>query len=111
MTVDTFSEFLQQADVMELGRLEPLTTLFVRTRNSLYRLVVADRGEVLLQGGSLFPEPTPAYVEGAGAGASLLMPGRIVVGLLMEFRVGGKLFTTSPVIAIAVEPPDDAPAN
>ena len=110
MTVDTLLELLPRADGVQLGRLEPLTTLFVRTRNSLYQLVVAAGGDVLLQGGR-FPEPTPAFVEGAGAGGSLLKTGWIVVGLLMAFRVGGKLFATSPVIAIAVEPPDDAPAN
>jgi hypothetical protein len=111
MTVDTFLELLQHADGLELGRLEPLTTLFVRTRNSLYRLVVTEGRDVLLQGGSFFPEPTPARVEGARASGSLLKTGWIVVGLLMEFRVDGKLFATSPVKAIAAEPPDDTPVN
>ena len=111
MTVDALLQLLQHADGVELGRLEPLTTLFVRTRNSTYRLIVAEGRDVFLQGGSLFPEPTPAYVEGAGAGVGLLMSGCIVVGLLMLFRVGGKLFTTSPVIDVVAEPPDDAPVN
>ena len=111
MTTETFLQLLQGTDGLELGRLEPLTTLLVSTRNSLYRLVVADGCDVLLQGGPLFPEPTPAYIEGASAGGSLLKTGWIAVGLLMEFRVGGKLFATSTVTAIVVEPPDDAPAN
>jgi hypothetical protein len=111
MTVDTFLQLLQDADGLELRRLEPLTTLFVRTRNSLYRLVVAKGRDVLLQGGRFFPRPTPAHVEGARASGSLLMTGWIVVGLLMEFQVDGKLFATSPVIAIAADPPDDTPVN
>jgi hypothetical protein len=111
MTVDAFLQLLQHPDGLELGRLEPLTTLFVRTRNSTYRLIVAEGHDVFLQGGFLFPELTPAYVEGAGAGGSLLMSGRIVVGLLMLFRVGGKLFTTSAVIDVVAEPSDDAPSN
>jgi hypothetical protein len=111
MTVDTFLQLLEQTDGLELGRLEPLTTLFVWTRNSLYRLIVTEGRDVLVQGGPFFPEPTPARVEGAGASGGLLKTGWIVVGLLMEFRVGGKLFVTSPVMAIAVESPDDAPVH
>ena len=111
MTTETFLQLVQRSDGLELGRLEPLTTLLVSTRNSLYRLVVAEGCDVLLQGGSLFPEPTPAHIEGAGAGGSLLKTGWICVGLLMEFRVGGKLFATSTVTAIVAEPPDGAPAN
>ena len=108
MTVDTFLQLLHHADRLELGRLEPRTVLCVWTRNSLYRIVVAEGSDVLLQGGPFFPEPTPAHVEGARAGGSLLKTGWIVVGLLMEFRVGGKLFVTSPVMGIAAEPPEDA---
>jgi hypothetical protein len=111
MTVDAFLQLLQHTDGLELGRLEPLTTLFVWTRNSLYRLIVAEGPDVLLQGGPFFPEPTPAHIEGARASGSLLKTGWIVVGLLMEFRVDGKLFATSPVMAIAAEPFDDAPVH
>jgi hypothetical protein len=111
MTIDSFLHLLQHADGLELGRLEPLTTLFVWTRNSLYRLVVAQGHDVLLQGGALFPEPTPAHVDGASAGGNLLKAGWIVVGLLMEFRVDGKPFVTSPVMAIAAGLPDDRPVD
>jgi hypothetical protein len=111
MTVDTFLELLEDAEGLELARLEPLTTLFVQTRNSIYRLVVKEGRDVLLQGGSFFPEPTPAHVEGARASGSLLKTGWIVIGLLMEFRVDGKVFATSPVMAIAAEPPGETPVN
>jgi hypothetical protein len=106
MTIDAFWQLLEQTEDLELGRLEPLTTLFVRTRNSLYRLVVAEGRDVLLQGGPFFPELTPAHVEGARASGSLLKTGWIVVGLVMEFRVDGKLFATSRVMSIAAEPPE-----
>jgi len=72
---------------------------------------VTDGCDVLLHGGPFFREPTPARFEGARAGGSLLKSGWIVVGLLMEFCVDGKRFTTSPVMGIAAEPPDDAPVN
>ena len=111
MTVDTFVQRLEHADRLELGRLEPRTGLCVWTRNSLYRIVVTEECDVLLQGGLFFPEPTPAHFEGARAGGSLLKSGWIVVGLLMEFRVDGKRFTTSPVMGIVAEPPDGATVN
>ena len=64
MTTDTFMQLTQRTDGVELTRLEPLTTLLVWTQNSLYRLVVAEGCDVLLQGGPFFPELTPARVQG-----------------------------------------------
>jgi hypothetical protein len=53
----------------------------------------------------LFPDPTPAHVDGASTGCGPLMTGWISVGLLVEFRVGEKRIVTSPVVAIAAEEP------
>jgi hypothetical protein len=103
--LDTFLELIQRAEGLELGQLEPLTTLLVWTWNTLYRVVVAEGSDVLVQGGSHFPEPTPAHVDGASAGGSLLKTGWIAVGLVMELRVSGKRIVTSPVVAIATQPP------
>jgi hypothetical protein len=103
--VDTFLELIQRADGLELGQLEPLTTLLVWTWNTLYRVVVAEGSDVLVQGGSHFPEPTPAHVDGASAGGSLLKTGWIGVGLVMELRAKGKRVVTSPVVAIATHSP------
>src|SRR5262245_5710825 len=111
MTIESFLHRVEEADGLELSRVEPLTTLTVWTRNSLYRLVVVAGCDVVLQGGPFYPELTPAYVEGARAGGSLLKMGWIAVGLSMEFRVGGKLFATSPIVAITAEEPDDVPVN
>ena len=101
--MDSFLKLIQQADSVKLDQLEPMTTLVVRTLNSLYRLIVADGDNVLVQGGSFFPEPTFAKLDGASAGGSLLKTGWIGVGLLMEFRAGGKRIVTSPVLAIEAE--------
>jgi hypothetical protein len=103
MSLNAFLEFIHDSEGVELDRLEPLTTLIVRTRNSLYRLIVGNDGDVLVQGGSFFPEPTPARLDGASAGGSLLRRGWIGVGLLMEFRAGGQRITTSRVLGIAAE--------
>lgn len=101
--MDIFLKLVQHVEGVELDRLEPLTTLLVWTWNSLYRVVVAQGSAVLVQGGLFFPEPTPAQVDGASTGGSLLKSGWIGVGLLMELRVGGRRIVTSPVVAIATE--------
>ena len=103
MSLNTFLELIHHSEGVALDRLEPLTTLIVRTRNSLYRLIVATDGDVLVQGGSFFPEPTPARLDGASAGGSLLRRGWIGVGLLMEFRASGQRIITSRVLAITTE--------
>ena len=102
---DGFLQFIEHG--LELAQLTPLTPLLVWTRNSLYRLIVTEGCHVLLQGGSLFPERTPAHIDGARGRGTRLRMGWIGVGLAMEFRVGGKPFVTSPVVAIAT----DAPAS
>jgi hypothetical protein len=82
-----------------------LTTLLVWTRNSLYRFVVIEGARAYVQGGTFFPDPTPACLDGATVGGSLLKVEWIGVGFLMEIRAGGKRIVTSPVRAIATEPP------
>jgi len=103
MTVNTFLDLITQSEGVELDQLEPMTTLIVRTRNSHYRVIVAEGDDVLVQGGSFFPEPTPARLDGASAGGSLLRKGWIGVGFLLEFRAGGQRIITSPVLEITTE--------
>ena len=75
------------------------------TRNSQYRLIVLDAGryDVTVQGGALFPEATPAHLQGASAGGSLVRTGWIEVGLREELRVGPRRIITSPVRSITIE--------
>jgi hypothetical protein len=103
-TRNRFEELMKHVDGVRLSELQPLTTLLVWTWNSLYEVIVAEGSNVLVQGGS-FPEPTPAHVDGASMGSTLVIAGWIGVGLLVEFRVSGKRVVTSPVIAIATERP------
>src|SRR5262245_55420874 len=103
MTVNTFLDLISQSDGVELDQLEPMTTLIVRTRNSHYRVIVAEGDDVLVQGGSFFPEPTPARLDGASAGGNRLRKGWIGVGLLMEFRARGQRIITSRVLEITTE--------
>jgi hypothetical protein len=92
---------------VELGQLPALTTLFVWTWNSLYRLVVLGDSVVCVQGGSHFPDVTTADFEGASMGRGPIIAGWICVGLVMGFRVRGSRVMTTPVLAISSEAPGE----
>jgi hypothetical protein len=102
-TLDRTGDFMEDIVGVYLRDLPPLTTLLVRTTNSLYRMVITRWPEVYIQGGDFFPDPTAAYVEGASSSGSWLRAGWIGVGLLVELRSGGWRLTTSPVVAITTE--------
>jgi hypothetical protein len=102
-TLDGFTTEASAANGVCLRELEPMTTLVVRTQNTTYRIVVADEGGVMVEGGRFFPELTTAYLEGASFGGSLLKVGWIAVGLRMELRTQGQRIVTSPVREIATE--------
>jgi len=89
---------------VQLSELTPLTTLVVWTWNSQYRFVVIEGNCVCVQGGTLFPGPTSALLDGASKGGLDLIDGWICVGLNIELRTGYTRITTSPVVAIAAEP-------
>jgi hypothetical protein len=80
--------------------LAPLTALYVQTRNTRYHIIVRKGDEIVIQGGSFFPDPTPAHLDGASLGSSLLKLGWIGVGLRMEIRAAGQRIVTTPVRSI-----------
>ena len=85
-----------------LRQLEPLTELMVETRNTRYRIVVSHEADILIQGGTFFPDPTPAHVEGASLGGNLLKVGWIGVGLRMEIVADGRRIVTTAVRSIVL---------
>lgn len=113
---------------LQLDQMEELTTLAVRTTNSLYEITVLNgqTGEVLLRGGEFFPERTPVRLEGSTCGGSILKRRGIYVGLRMEIvpqpvelvskveydpttgqreiRLGRKVITTSSIQSIGIVP-------
>ena len=80
----------------------------IQTGNSVYHVTVidGDRAQVLIEGGSHFPEATPALLQGSSAGGSLLKIGWIGVGLHTEWRVGSRAVITSRVRAVMIEGPE-----
>jgi hypothetical protein len=103
-TLDGFSTDASAAEGLHLDQLEPLTTVVVRTCNSVYRIIVSERSSVRVQGGRFFPDMTAAHLNGASAGGSLLKVAWIGIGLCMEISAGGQRIVTSPVCAIDTAP-------
>jgi hypothetical protein len=101
-TLDGFAAVAAGAGVL-LRELEPLTSLIVHTRNSRYHIVVSAGAQILIQGGSFFPEPTPARLDGSSLGSCFLKVGWIGVGLRMEISARGQRIVTTAVRAIARE--------
>jgi hypothetical protein len=88
---------------MQVDALLPLETLVVRTQNSRYEItvVVPASGEVLIQGGRLFPEPTRAIVSGSTLGGSCLKVFGIYEGFLLEILHEGQAIVTTPVQSVS----------
>ena len=93
---------------VQIEQMEDMQRLYVQTKNSLYEITVIDRwsGEILVRGGQLFPELTPAQLAGATLWGSFLKMQGIYVGFAMEINAGDQRFLTTRVREIAVEKPD-----
>lgn len=72
----------------------------VRTRNSVYDIIIGETGDVLVKGGKFFPEYTRAVVLGSSLGGAFLKLGGIYRGFSMEIMFDGTRIVTSPVEAV-----------
>jgi hypothetical protein len=92
-------------DGLSIESLDVGTSLIVSTCNSEYRLIVLDglRRSVLVKGGLLLPDATPACLQGASVGGSFVRTGWIGIGLRLEILVDRKRIVTSRVRSVAVE--------
>ena len=104
-TLDGFTKEIDATEGIGLNELDALTTLAVKTLNSLYKVVVLEppRTRILIQGGEFFPELTEANLAGASFGGSMLKLSWLGCGLRMEVCSGGQRIVTSPVQSIEVE--------
>jgi hypothetical protein len=85
---------------IDLRTAPPRLEVRVDTKNTSYRLIASGQGQVYIEGGSYFPHPTAARVEGASADGRMVRSGWIVVGLCMEVTASGQRIVTSPVRSI-----------
>ncbi len=108
-TLDGFARESHEKDGVGVYALDAGSTLIVKTRHSCYRLTVVDGSrQLVLAAGGIFPEPTIVRLSGATFGGSTLKVGWILVGLRIEFGLGTKQITSSPVQSIAIEEPTSA---
>ncbi len=110
-TLDGFVDAVSQADGIGLTDVDALTTLMVRTDNSVYQITILQpyAREVVVQGGAFFPEWTRACLSGSSFGGSCLKLGWVGVGLHMEFHAEDQWVITSHVREIAVAPSAQGP--
>jgi hypothetical protein len=94
-----------------VDRLMAHDRLTVRTCNSLYEFIVTDpqSAEVLVRGGSFFPEFTRVRVAGCSLGGSFLKVRGIYVGFRIEIVTDAQMILTSPVDTMSVERGDARP--
>ena len=90
---------------IQIGSCAPFDRLAVKTRSSLYEVIVLSGrvGEVLVRGGPFFPEFRRAILTGSTTGGSALKLRTIEVGLRMELRVDGTVYVTTPVQTLSRE--------
>ena len=101
-------------DAIRLASCRHLETIVVNTRRSVYEIVVVDgtTGDILVRGGSDFPEFRRAVFVGSTAGGHALMVNAIDIGLRMEFHFGPLTVLTSPVAsALRTEHGDEPPVG
>lgn len=102
-TIDdwTNGDWRNGVQIDQLGELE---SLFVRTRHTIYEIVVTspEAGDVLVRGGARFPTFTHARVSGSTTGGNLLKCSGIYPGLRIEFQQNTRRILTSTVLAVAV---------
>jgi hypothetical protein len=84
--------------------MQDMEKLIIQTRNSVYEIIVIDApsGEILIRGGQMFPELTPARLTGATLGGSFCKMRGIYAGFRMEINANGSRTVTSPVESIGI---------
>ena len=98
------------ADDLSLESLNAFDTIVLRTHNSLYRILLLEPkiGRVLVEGGEYLREPSEGLIKGSAVPGFRFKGGVISIGSRLEIWVDEKVFLTSPVKAIHVQPNGDA---
>jgi hypothetical protein len=96
---------------MDLRSLAPCSTLYVRTRQSSYRIFLIDpqTGYALIEGGRFFTEAAEAVVIGSVSIERVLKAGWIGPGFHLVLHAHGQSIVTSPIQSLQIE--DKAPAS
>lgn len=97
-SLDEWCAYRWEAGV-QVPALSPLERLLVRTRNTIYELIVVDpaRAQVMVRGGRFFPEFTRAYVGGSSLGGGFVKLHGIYAGFRLELHGPEQAIVTSPI--------------
>ena len=96
-------------DEVNVEQLAPFDRIVATTRNHEYEIVVRSPGtaEVLVRGGHLVPEFTPARLAGSSLGGSFIKVHSVNVGFRLEFVLEGRgPLVTTRVRTVCVAPAD-----
>ncbi len=101
------TEDLSRADARQALRVQDLLPgdrLVVRTDQNVYHLAVIEPAarQVVLWGGSLFPNPVGVFLDGCSRDGRLVEIGAICVGCALELRTGRGMVVTGAVRSIGV---------
>ncbi|HKU74047.1 MAG TPA: TraR/DksA C4-type zinc finger protein [Pyrinomonadaceae bacterium] len=101
---------VSETDELLIEDLNPFDTIFLRTHNSDYRILLLDpkTGRALVEGGHYLLEPNEALLQGSAVAGDALKPGTICAGCRLEMWVGERVFLTSPVKTVRVKHNDAA---
>jgi hypothetical protein len=90
------------AHAIRLAACQQFETLVVNTRRSVYEIIVLDgrTGDVLVRGGTDFPEFRRAVFTGSTRDGRAIKANTIDVGLRMELHLAPGTIITSPVASI-----------
>lgn len=83
----------------------------MQTGNTRYRVVVSDGADVVVQGGTFFPDPTHGRIVGSSFSGTFLKVGWIGVGFCMEIVADGRRIVTTAVKSIAIANMRTRPAS
>jgi hypothetical protein len=91
---------------IDLGSCAPRETIVVKTRASVYELIVlrGDEGDVLVRGGSHFTEFRRVLFVGSTADGGSFHPRIIDIAFRMQFICGDRFLTTSAVQSLSRHP-------
>src|SRR5262249_43891393 len=91
-------------DGLCVDRLMPHDRIAVHTKHSLYEFIVTDpaSAEVMVGGGSFFPQFTRVRVAGGYLGGSFLEVNGIYNGFRIELLADAQMIITSPVESIDI---------
>ena len=106
MTLESWSRRDWGAGV-QVGCLNALDVLHVRTKNTLYEITILDAAsaEVLVRGGCFFPEHRRAILAGSSLGGAFLKLHGVYVNFCMELNTGVLRVVTTAVESITVTSP------